>query len=291
MAEGHEIAATRDSPFHRLIARWRRRAAETDAAADPAAAPDPLSLRQSLWGPGFVTPGGREQVMELAAPLRLSPGMMLIDVSAGIGGAVRALAERFRIEAHGLERDPDLARAGMALSAAGRLARRAPVTVYDAEAFDLAPGRYDFALAREATFAVRDKERFLRVLRQGLRPSGALVLTEFMLDRGRDDGGGALARWMTAAPRPPLLWTLERYEDCLKSLGFAPRAIADGSQDYRALVLGAWTRFVDRQELRHYPRAGFAAVIDEAERSLRLVQALEGGALKHVRILADANAR
>ncbi|HXQ51032.1 MAG TPA: class I SAM-dependent methyltransferase [Stellaceae bacterium] len=291
MADGPEIASPRDSPFQRLVARWRRRAAEIDPATGPDAHElDPVALRQTLWGAGFVTPGGREQVMTLAAPLRLGPGMALLDVAAGIGGAVRALAERFRIEAHGLERDPELARIGMAMSAAGRLARRAPVTVYDAEAFDLTPGRYDCVLAREATHAVRDKERFLRVLMQGLKQGGALALTEFVLDRGAEDGG-ALARWAETAPHPPKLWTLERYEDCLKSLGFAPRAIADETSNYRALVLDAWTRFVERQELRRIPRAGFAPVVDEAERSLRLVQALESGALRLVRIHADANPR
>ena len=56
-------------------------------------------------------------------------------------------------------------------------------------------------------------------------------------------------------------------------------------------MLDAWTRFVERQELRRIPRAGFAPVVDEAERSLRLVQALESGALRLVRIHADANPR
>ena len=195
-------AGTGDSPFLRLLARWRRSAPTPDpAAANGAEAPlDSVTARQWLWGEGFVVPGGAEQVLALVEPLRLGPGMSVLDVSAGIGGAARMLAETFRIEASGLERDPELAEIGMALSAARRLARRAPVTLYDPESFDLPAARYDCVIAREATYALREKERFLRVLMQGLRPEGVLVATEFVLDPLAGDRG-VLER-LGAARRP-----------------------------------------------------------------------------------------
>jgi SAM-dependent methyltransferase len=149
-------------------------------------------------------------------------------VAAGLGGAVRAVAEQLNVDAVGLERDLTLVHAGMALSAEGGLARRAPVRVFDPESFDLPPARYDGALAREATYAVRDKERFLRVVKQGLKQAGSLVFADFMLDRG-NGGSAALADWAPHADLTPVLWTRERYEDCLRSLGFELLAVADTS--------------------------------------------------------------
>jgi SAM-dependent methyltransferase len=257
------------------------------AASGGEAALDSVTARQWLWGDGFVAPGGLEQVLALVEPLRLGPGMSVLDVSAGIGGTVRALAQTFRIEAAGLERDPELARIGMAMSAARRLARRAPVTVYDPESFDLPAARYDCVLAREATYALREKERFLRVLMQGLRPEGVLVATEFVRDPVAGDGG-ALERWAPLADHAPRLWSLERYEDCLKSLGFAIWAIEDVTLDHRALVLAGWTRLMQRPELHRIPRHEFGPIIDEAERSMRTVQALDGGALRMIRFHAVA---
>jgi SAM-dependent methyltransferase len=269
------------------MARLRRAAPPLETAAAMGARLDTVTARQWLWGSGFVTPGGRGEVLDLAAPLRLAPGMALLDVAAGIGGAVRALAEAFRIEAVGLERDLDLARLGMALSEEHRLARRAPVGVYDPDSFDLPLARHDCVLAREATHLVREKERFWRVVMQGLRPGGALVATEFVKGAEGADPG-ALERWAPVAGRPPLLWSQERHEDCLKSLGFELRAVADATPDYRALVMAGWTRLMQRPELHRLPRHAFGPIIDEAERSMRLVQAFDSGALRLIRLYAVA---
>ena len=281
------VRPERAGSLPRLIARLRGRGrGRVAAAAHAETRLDSVTARQWLWGEGFVAPGGREHVLALAAPLRLGPGMSLLDVSAGIGGAVRALAQDFRIDAAGLERDLELARIGMALSVDRRLARRAPVGVYDPESFDLPAARYDCVLAREASYALREKERFWRVVMQGLRPEGALVATEFARTQGGDRG--ALERWAPPSKHKPLLWTLERYEDCLKSLGFEIREIVDMTDEYRALVLAGWTRLMQRPELHRIPRAAFGPIIDEAERSMRTVQAFDAGALRLLRFHAIA---
>ena len=244
-------------------------------------------VRQWLWGRGFVIPGDAEQVLALLRPLGLTPSMTLLDVSAGLGGPARALAEAFGITVVGLERDPALARLGMAMSDAKRMGRRAPISVYDPEGFNLPLAQFDAAIGREATYTVRDKERFLRVLMQGLKPQGVLLLTEFVLDRSVGERRH-LASWAPLPDYPPYLWTLERYEDCLRSLGFALRASEDISADYRGRIVAGWTRLARMPELRARPRAHFLPIIDEAERAMRTVEALDSGVLKHIRIEAAA---
>jgi SAM-dependent methyltransferase len=244
-------------------------------------------VRQWLWGRGFVTPGGRDEVLSLVGPLRLGPAMTFLDVAAGLGGAVRAVAESLNVDAVGYERDLALVHAGMALSTEYGFARRAPVRVFDPESFDLPPARYDGALAREATYAVRDKERFLRVVKQGLKPMGSLVFADFVLDRGAD-GAAALADWAPLPDVTPALWTRERYEDCLKSLGFEFLAVADTSDAYRALVMEGWEALTHRDELHRLPRLDAQLIIDQAERWTRTIQALDSGALRMIRIEAGA---
>jgi SAM-dependent methyltransferase len=245
--------------------------------AAPTISLDAATVRQWLWGEGFVTPGARDHVLELAEPLRLAPGMTVLDATAGLGGTLRLLAETFGVDVDGLERDVELARIAQA-------APRARVRLTDPESFDLAPLRYDAILARQASYAVRGKERYFRVLMQGLKPKGALMLEEFMLDRAGD--AAALARW--APDPPPELWTLERYGDCLRNLGFELRIVGDITPDYRALVLAGWTGLMAAPELRRLPRGAFPPIIDEAERAMRMVHALDGGALKVMLIHATA---
>jgi SAM-dependent methyltransferase len=261
-----------------------------DAAPNGTAAlhpPDAATVRQFLWGPGFVIPGDTEHVLGLVRPFGLTPSMTMLDVSAGLGGPARAVAEATGATVAGLERDPDLARRGMALALAAQVHRRAPVGVYDPEGFVLPRAHYDCALAREATYTVRDKERFLRVLMQGLKPQGAIVLTDFVLDRSVG-GRGQLADWAPLPDYPPFLWTLERYVDCLRSLGFEPFIVAQIGAAYRGMIITGWTRLARLPELRHLPRAHFLPIIDEAERAMRTIEALDNGLLRMVHIAAVA---
>jgi SAM-dependent methyltransferase len=285
---GRAVAERRSGPLARLVDRLRRRhdLARAPHGAAALALPDAATVRQWLWGTGFVVPGDAQHVLGLVRPFGLASSMTMLDVAAGLGGPARAVAEATGATVVGLERAPDLARQGMALALALRMHRRAPVGVYDPEGFDLPHAHYDCALGREATYAVRDKERFLRVLMQGLKPQGAIVLTEFVLGRSADRR--RLAAWAPLAAYPPFLWTLDRYEDCLRSLGFEPFIMSDISAAYRGMIIGGWTRLLQLPELHGLPRAHFAPIIDEAERAMRTIEALDAGLLRMVHIAAVA---
>src|SRR5258708_33978919 len=110
------------------------------APGEPAAPPDPLTIRQWLWGPGLHIPGTAEDVLALARPFAANASTRLLDVAAGLGGAARAIAARSGAYVSALERDPDLARRGRALSIAAGRHRQVPVGHMDREPLELRPG-------------------------------------------------------------------------------------------------------------------------------------------------------
>lgn len=288
-----------------MLGSWKRQAAETPiepvlgqggvperaapaVAAAPAVPPiDRFDVRQWLWGPGFVIPGDAEHVLGLVKPFGLNPAMSVLDVAARLGGPARAIAEAFGIYVTGLERDADLARRGMEMSVASGMSKRAAISAIDPEAFELRQGLYDCVFGRQATYAVADKERFLRVLMQGLKPRGQLLLTELVIDR---DAGGddELADWMAQQSVRPSLWSVAQYMDCLTSLGFEIRISEDMTGAYRSEILRGWQGLLKRVNLRRLPRAHLHTVVDEAERWMRTILALDTGALKVYRIYALA---
>lgn len=126
--------------------------------------PDPLTIRQWLYGPGYIIPGNADYVLELVKPFHLGPSMTMLDLGAGLGGPARTIADAFQTYVTGYERDPELARRAADETSARGLSRQVQISVYDPESFELRAGFYDHALAREATYHVVQKERFLRVL-------------------------------------------------------------------------------------------------------------------------------
>ncbi len=281
------------SLFERFRERWRRRAAATveDDASAPASTttqvagraarkpPDPLTVRQWLYGPGHVIPGNAEYVVELVKPFHLGPAMTLLELGSGLGGPARAIVEAFSTYVAGYERDAELVRRATEEMSTRGLSRHVQISAYDPETFELRTGFYDHVVAREATYCVEQKERFLRVLNQSMKPLGQLILTDFVLDRSVGDRS-ELAAWESTLEYPPQLWTAAQYSDCFKSLGFDLRIANDITPEYRRLILLAWKDFLDHGELRELKHGAAAPVIDEVERGLRTVAALESGALK-----------
>jgi SAM-dependent methyltransferase len=252
------------------------------------AALDPLAIRQRLYGRGYIIPGDAAFVLELAAPFRLASSSALLDLAAGLGGPARTIAQAFHAQVTGIEREHERASQGNAISAALKAAHLVQIKPCDPESLELDAARFDGALGREASYAVAEKERFLRVVAQSLRTRGQIVLTDFALDRAageRDE----LGRWRDSLARPASLWTAAQYADCFKSLGFRLQRADDISVLYRRQIVAAWAGYLRAGDIKGMAPPQVEAVLAEAEACLRTVAALESGALKYHRFEAIAH--
>jgi 16S rRNA C967 or C1407 C5-methylase (RsmB/RsmF family) len=107
----------------RLGAALTRSAAAPSAAGEIAAAnanvaPDPLAIRQRLYGRGSIIPGDAAWLLSLVEPFHLGASSAMLDLAAGLGGPARAIAQAFHARVTGIERDYDRARQANAMSSA-----------------------------------------------------------------------------------------------------------------------------------------------------------------------------
>ncbi len=294
------LAARRSSALTRLRAWFggpaRRPAAPAPAVpsgkprADPVVvAPlDRTTVAQWLWGPGFIMPGDEHYVLELVKPFGLTPAMSMLDLSAGLGGPARAIAQAYGTYITGLERSPERAKRGMEMSVAANLGKRATVAQFNPESIELRPNSFDCILGRGSTYSVVEKERMLRVVFQGLKPRGQFLLNEFTVDPALSKRP-ELAAWMARETFPPVLWTIEQYNDCLTSLGFDIRVVEDVTLDYRMMIVAGWARLIKEVDLKTMARSHLRVVVNEAELWALRIAALESGALRVYRLHALAN--
>jgi SAM-dependent methyltransferase len=286
----------------KLNAWWRR--ARRDAAPAPVARPlrsptrtgleseqplDGLTLAQWLWGAGCHTPGDEDHILDLVKPFALNPAMSMLYLGAGLGGGARAIATKFATYVTALERDATLARRGMEMSTLQGMQKRAPVSVYDPETIELRAGSFDCILARQTTYALPDKEKFLGVLAHALKPRGHLLLVDYVLDP-KHPAGPELDTWRRHQGTPPQLWSAAQYVNCLSHLGLDIRVTEDATDTFRRLVINGWGRMITTVNLGGLPKQHLLAVVDEAERWVRTIAALDAGALRTYRIYALAGA-
>ncbi len=304
MAAGQAVQSrtqpARLGPLAKLMAWWRGKKEVapattvepvrmvTPTAREPEPPLDGPTLSQWLWGAGFHIPGGEAHVLSLVTPFALNPAMSMLYVGAGLGGGARAIATKFATYVTALELDPVLARRGMEMSTLQGMQKRAPVNPYDPKTLELRDHSFDCILARQSTYTIEDKAAFLKLLVTSLKPRGHLLITDFVVQPKA--GGAALEAWLRQQQPPARLWTAAQYDECLTRLGLDSRVTEDTTAKLRQLILAGWAQMISTIDLHALPKQHLLTIVDEAERWVRTIEAIDGGSLRMYRFYALASA-
>lgn len=243
-------------------------------------------LLQRLWGEGFALPGGPQHAAELVKPLALNPAMTVVDLSAGLGGGVRAMAESYGIWVDGLEQDRALAEAGTQLSIMAGLGKKAPVNVFDPDKYEFRPGSCDCVLARELLYRVADKKRLLLQMATALKHGGQLLLTDFVLREPGAAGSPAVEAWRKADPMRPSPWAVQDYTLGLAACKLETRISEDTTTAYRAMAMAGWAAFTKAAKGHRVDAEMAKCLASEVELFTRRMAALDSGDLMVYRIHA-----
>jgi hypothetical protein len=265
----------------------RAPAAPSSSAAAQAPLLDPIILRQWIYGPGCVIPGDEPYFKDLMRPVGLTPEMSLLDLNAGMGGPGIAITQAWKSYVVGFERNPDLIKAGTAFLRTQKAGRRVQLAAYDPENFVLRAAFYDCVMAREIVSTLVDKEAFLQAVSLGLKSFGQIVITDFVRGDAPESDSG-FAGWAAMQERKPLLWPGEAYVACLERLGCDVLIASDATANYRSLLLRSWRRFLEHPELRRLRGHRAAPLLNEVERCIRTLAALDGGAVRYFYICAQS---
>jgi len=244
-----------------------------------------LSLVQTVWGEGFTTPGGRKHTLDMVTSFGLDPAMSVLDLGTGLGGAARAMCEKFGVWVTGLEADMDLVEAGMALSVKAGMSEKAQVLAFDPATFEHKQGSVDCVFSKEFLFAVADKNKFLKAVADLLKPKGQFMFTDFMLSEPHLRTP-AIKNWVENEPLTPHPWALEDYEVGLVSARLNIRVTEDITKVFRAMVIKGWANYTDNAEPGSVGLDTAPALVDEVELWTRRIQAIDSGDLKVYRIHA-----
>ncbi|MFQ3622170.1 MAG: hypothetical protein SNJ73_01355 [Acetobacteraceae bacterium] len=242
-----------------------------------------LRVLASLWGEGFLGPGGAGEVLLLAKPLGLNGSHSVLQLGAGLGGPARALALEWGAWVTGLEPDAELAALGAALSAKVKLEKKAEVLPLDPGRPAIRAGYFHHALSLETFWRLPDKATVASALVSGVKPQGQLVLTELVLGEVSPSAEKAFAAWSRLESVTPFLTGERTLTTLFGRHGLDIRIVEDITARHVSQTLSAWASFV--QELRRdRPAAAFAArIVDEAERCMRRVDLMRSGRLRLVR--------
>lgn len=244
-----------------------------------------IDLKQRVWGAGFTEPGGAGFIHELVSPMGLNEEKSVLEIGAGLGGAARVVAEDFGAWVTALEPDLALAEAGMALSVAAGLGKRAPVQACDVESFEVKARGFDAVFSHHGFFTVHGKSRLFETVARALKPRGQLMFTDFMLAEP-DVEDPALDAWREIEPLPVYPWSVADYREMLSELKFEIRVSEDITDRVRPMIIDSWSHFLESSRSDRFNDETAEVLTQEVELWTRRTAALDSGALRICRFHA-----
>ena len=132
-----------------------------------------------MWGEGFLSPGGEEEVARIVAGAPID-GARVLDVGCGLGAVDVLLVERFGA-AHvtGIDVEaPLVARATARVDAAG-LADRVSIRMVSAGPFPFEDGAFDVVFSKDSMIHIPDKRALYEDIHRVLAPGGRMALSDW----------------------------------------------------------------------------------------------------------------
>jgi ubiquinone/menaquinone biosynthesis C-methylase UbiE len=186
---------------------------------------------QFMWGKGFLSPGGPEEVEEMLAGCSLT-GLSVLDIGSGLGGVDLLLATKHgAAEVIGIDVEPQLIAAAEEYIAAKGLQDRIGFQLVGPGPLPFPHDRFDAVFSKDALVHIPDKRAlFVEVVRV-LKPGGFFVAADWLWAKGAADSPVVQA-WLSATPLKFAFTTVPDAGDAMRKADFVDIAI----EDRRALL-------------------------------------------------------
>jgi cyclopropane fatty-acyl-phospholipid synthase-like methyltransferase len=233
---------------------------------------------ESLWGTGYVSPGGATETLRLSKPLGLTGNSTLLLLGGGLGGPALTITQSFKAWVSSFEADPVLAAAAEERRSSVDRAGRVSIGEWERERPRFKPRSANHALALEAMRGAPPLP-IIKSLAAALRPQAQIVMTELVAENPAPPGDREFGAWCRLEDRQPSLPRLSDISTALEGQKFDVRVVEDISERHVSQTLEGWRAAVKAMEAGVRPAAAAAAAfVNEAELwllRLRLMRRLD----------------
>jgi ubiquinone/menaquinone biosynthesis C-methylase UbiE len=179
-----------------------------------------IAFLERMWGEGFLSPGGPEEVAELLEGVDLS-GKSVLDIGCGAGGMTLRLARDHRAgKVIGVDVEPPVCERARRLVAAAGLEARVDIRQVEPGPIPLPDESQDFVVSKDAIVHIPDKEALARDIFRLLKPGGWFVASDWLIAHDGEPSP-QMADYIAKEDLGFGMASPARYRRALESAGFA----------------------------------------------------------------------
>jgi phosphoethanolamine N-methyltransferase len=186
---------------------------------------------QFMWGAGFLSPGGPEEVDDMLRGQSVA-GRRVLDIGSGLGGVDLLLVERHGAsEVVGIDVEEQLIEAARELASSAGLSGRIQFQLVEPGPLPFPEASFDVVFSKDAMVHVDDKPALYKEIIRVLKPGGAFLASDWLWAEGAGSHPVVQA-WLSKGPLRFVFTTLPEAEAALSAAGFKDVSV----EDRRALL-------------------------------------------------------
>ncbi len=193
--------------------------------------PKQLNLLKIVWGEGFLSPGGTDEIDEIVSNTNLI-GKSVLDIGCGCGGAAFHLIKKHGAKfVEGIDPEPLVIKTAEQLAKKNHLSEYTKFKCTDAGPFQYSPETFDVVFSKEVFLHIPDKEELLKDIHRILKPGGIIVVSDWMRS-DENTPSKQMKDYIDAEGLDMLMCSLKKYEELLKLTKFTDIEIRDRNEWY-----------------------------------------------------------
>ena len=198
-----------------------------------------IDFLEWLWGEGYLSPGGAEEVARVVEGIDLA-GREMIDIGCGSGAIAVALVRNHDAgHVTGIDVEETACADARARAEAAGLSDRIAIRHVDPGPLPFPDASLDVVFSKDAIIHIPEKEALAREIFRVLRPGGWFAASDWLISHDGDPSP-EMAHYIECEGLDFAMASPARYEKALKAAGF---------EEVRLTNRNPWYREVARDEL------------------------------------------
>ena len=188
-----------------------------------------------VWGPGFLSPGGSEEVATLLDGIDIS-GLRVLDVGCGLGGVDICLVENHHAaQVVGIDVLPHLVERCNRLFAEKRLDERLSAMTVEPGPLPFDNESFPVIFSKDSILHIPEKQSFYAEVLRVLSPGGYFICSDW-LSGTADEYSTVMQEWLDQAKLDFAMKNADQTTDSLTAAGFELLAVRDRNAWYATTI-------------------------------------------------------